>query len=126
MANNYTLFSIEVGLTRKEYDWLKKKLDEADDYDFSYEFDDDKSVTFYSEESGNPDQVADLLQEFLKEYRPEGYFAFEVAHTCDVPRPGEFGGAACFITAKRQKWMPTSTWLVKQEEAFKKRLSRKK
>ena len=58
----------------------------------------------YAEESGNPDNVAWLVQKFLKKFRPDQCWSLTYATTCSKPRAGEFGGGAVFVTADAIMW----------------------
>ena len=53
----------------------------------------------YAEESGSPDNVAWLVQKFLKKFRPDQCWSLTYSTTCSKPRVGEFGGGAVFVTA---------------------------
>jgi hypothetical protein len=71
-----------------------------------------------SEEYANIDQVVDVVQEFLRKFRPDACFRLEYADTCSKPRVGEFGGGAVLVTAVGADWMNTGDWLSRQLEAF--------
>ena len=58
-----------------------------------------RHLWFYAEESGSPDNVAWLVQKFLKRFRPDQCWSLTYAATCSKPRVGEFGGGAVFVTA---------------------------
>jgi hypothetical protein len=151
MANNYMLFSVEVpDLTKEEMTWFKKELlrpsddewdkwpenkqkawlkshgdvNEVDLYpDFEWEID-QNSLILFSEECGNLDQVCSLLQAYLREFDPKGHIGVEWAVTCSKMRPGEFGGGAVFITAKKQEVMSSSHWLFLAKAAWEKKNAR--
>ena len=140
MANNYTLFSTALGkCTNEECEWLKAEYarthdetlvdpssgDEVDNPDYdqeagTFDFDMDAGdVSIYSEECGDCEAAANLIQAFLKKFRPKQYTTLEAAFTCSKARPGEFGGSVCVITAKKQHWMNTSTWADLQAKKLK-------
>jgi hypothetical protein len=74
-------------------------------------------------QEGTPDGVVDLVQWLLThDTRNTRFATFEIAHTCDKVRQGEFGGSAWFITRDSAECMGTSIWLREKEEAFKKQL----
>ena len=139
MANNYTLFSVALGkCTNQECEWLKAEyarthdeevVDEgggpADNPDYNSEagtFDIDISagdVSIYSEECGDCEAAADLIQAFLRKFRPKQWIVLETAFTCSTPRCGEFAGAVVLITAKKTYWMNTSTWADQKAKVLK-------
>lgn len=116
----------------KEYHELKKVLGDIatpfgeDNRDYvSFGFDvelasDKKSGTAYyiSDENGDPEQVAAVLQAFLKQFHPDRRMSFEWADTCSKMRSEGFGGGAVFITATDIQYMSTSEWLRDREQAF--------
>lgn len=114
MANNYLLFSVELPLgSPEEHVWTKRVLDRRElwcgggEYSFYYEFD-KGSVVLYSEESGNVDDVAQLISRFLRRFHPQSCFVLQWAMTCSRPRPGEFGGGCCVITKDDRIWRTTN------------------
>lgn len=109
MADNYTMFSIEVTkLTKEEREFFlnERRRDDSDDEDpFQFhgvEIDveaDNAAAYLFSMDYGNPDYAADVLQRFFAKYRPTESIVFSVAYHCSKPRPGEFGGVAFFVNA---------------------------
>lgn len=112
MANNYRQFSeMLLSLTKREKKWLETALDGKStifnsrlkqegiedfpnfDWDFLPE-----GFWLYSEEGGDIDHVALLVQEFLKRFRPNHWFGLTWADTCSKPRIGEFDGGYLFVT----------------------------
>ncbi len=63
-----------------------------------------RHLWLFSDEYGDLDQVAELVQQFLRRFRPSQSWAMCYAATCSKPRVGEFGGGAVIITAKRIVW----------------------
>lgn len=146
MANNYTQFCMSIvlrgyeqqrwvkavkeisegpedvpydgGSVVSEEEWLTlmahRGLDGSGICDISIEND---AFYLYSEEQGNTDFATDVAQLFLRRFTPKASLCLEVAYTCSRSRPGEFGGAACFITAEEQKWFSTLEWLQQQSDA---------
>lgn len=144
MANNYTLFSQTIDdLTPEEEEWAAKALSEPEEgegseedsiyreilddspsMEFSWEItslDGGRALVFWSDDSGNTDQVAKFAQLFLKKFRPKGHFFIEWANTCSKPRPGEFGGGVVFVTADDITYTNTSNWVDEKVHAWKSR-----
>ena len=140
MANNYTLMSVELrGLTEEEIAWFKRQTDvealerlvndfagggERDGscvfFDCFYEgaawlgfcidIQGDRAV-IYHDESADLENVALLLQSYLRKFHPEKSIGFKWAYICDKPRPDEFGGGACVVSAEGCEWMTTDQWM---------------
>ena len=68
------------------------------------------ALWIYAEESGNPDQVAAVLETFLKKFRPSETIVFSWAYTCSKLRPGEFGGGAALVTVDGTKMLDARSW----------------
>ena len=68
---------------------------------------------------GNADNVAWLVQKFLKKFRPDQCWSLTYATTCSKPRVGEFGGGAVFVTADEIKWQNAYDFIEEQRTAFK-------
>lgn len=75
----------------------------------------------YAGEFAELDQLADIIQRFLRRFQPDGCFGLTWAETCSKPRVGEFGGGAVFVTAKSVKWMSTGEFIVEQRRRFEQR-----
>lgn len=140
MANNYVEASFCVdNLTEDELAWWKKErlrecpedMDPEDmEVPISYNWvigpvapslpslPEGNSVWFSHDESIDIDVAAMVIQRFLKECRPEGSVGFCWAETCSKPRLDEFGGGACFITAKLIEWNGAYSWLEDQKKSF--------
>jgi hypothetical protein len=71
-------------------------------------------LIIFSEESGNVDHAANFVQAILSRFDPKGKVGFQWADTCDKMRPDQFGGGACVVTAEKQKWLNTFTWMNKE------------
>lgn len=78
----------------------------------------DTEAWFHVDESGNPDNVAKLVQEYLKKFHPDSCWGMEFAYTCNKPRAGEFGGGAVFVTADAIEWVNTGYWLAEKRTQF--------
>ncbi len=76
----------------------------GDEVGFDYQFLSDPALGqhlwLYAEECGRPDQVAQLIQKFLRQFRRDACWWLMYATTCSKPRIGEFGGGAVFVTAE--------------------------
>ena len=128
MANNYTNMSMALTLkSPAEFEWWDKKLKDWGDLENGapctfewYREDKDGQLILIMEEGGDLEVLASTLQEFLKEFDPKGILSFSWADLCDKMRPGEFGGGACVITSRYQKWMNTYQWMSSTEEAIQK------
>ena len=78
-----------------------------------------KGIWFYTEEYGNVDILANLIQSFFEKFRPSATMGITWSETCSKPRLSEFGGGAVFITAKGQKWMNTHNFIYECEKELK-------
>ena len=130
MANYYSQFYTNIPrLTEAETAYLKTQLtelsdDENDAFALRWVFDEqgaDEAQTLWliSDEAASVDLVAELMQQFLRRFRPNDYLAFSWANTCSTSRPDAFGGGAAFITAAEVKYLNTHHWLALQKERFK-------
>jgi hypothetical protein len=54
------------------------------------------------------------MHEFLKRFRPEGWFALTYACAFDKSRLAESGGGAIFVTAKSIASHVVDDWLIEQ------------
>lgn len=128
MANNYRAFCQELAfsddpaLHRQEEDWLISATEyedtDADQLEAKLKFlgldtsgldlqlwpdfqcdVEQTSAFFYTEESGNIDHVAIVVQGFIRKFCPKGVWSMEWADYCNRARPGEFGGGIVVVTA---------------------------
>lgn len=76
------------------------------------------ALWIYAEESGNPAQVAVVLETFLKQFRPTGVITFSWAYTCSKLRVNEFGGGAAVVTAEGTKTLDAQSWAEDLAEKF--------
>lgn len=77
------------------------------------------SLDIYTDESGEPQHVVPLVQEYLRRFDPDGSFGFAWADTCSAMRPDEFGGGALFVTASSARSVDTGVWLWEQDQLHK-------
>lgn len=78
---------------------------------FCYEFCEDTAdgqctryLWLYSEDHADLEQVALLVQKFLREFRPQAVWTMTYATTCSKLRYGAFGGGAGIVTADAIVW----------------------
>ena len=129
----YVEDAVPAELADTEPDWsgsrfLRDKGDHDPTWDalgFEYSFHDDpgkggwgRHLWLYAEEGGNPDNVAHLVQKFLKKFRPNQCWSLTYATTCSKPRVGEFGGGAIFITADEINWQNAYDFVEQERTAF--------
>ena len=94
--------------------------DEFLDFEFSFDKGDDGSrdLRLYATESGNPDQVAYVVQQFLRRFRPDQCWSLTYAESCSKPRISEFGGGAVFVTADRVEFFGSHDFVQQKRAAF--------
>ena len=93
---------------------------------FQYSFDDDhdqpegwgRHMWLYTDENGEIELVAHLVQKFLRKFRPKGCWSLTYATTCSKPCVGEFGGGAVFVTAAEIKYESTYGFIEQQRAEF--------
>ena len=125
--------AVPAELADTEADWsgvrfLRDNPDHDPDWDvlgFAYHFHDDndpggwgRHLWLYAEDSGNADNAAWLVQQFLKKFRPDQCWSLTYSATCSKPRVGEFGGGALFVTADEIKWQNAYSFIEEQRAAF--------
>lgn len=74
---------------------------------------DTPGIWFYTEETFNGDDLAELIHELICEFSLPP-FGFEWANTCSKPRLDAFGGGAVWITKDGFEWLSTNNWLEEQ------------
>jgi hypothetical protein len=99
------------------------RADDCDTLDFDYEFDDDDTdwghhLWIYVEESGDPARPAQLVQKFLRRFRPDQCWGLTFAQTCSKLRVGDFGGGAVFVTADKIKWNNAFNFVEEEQRSF--------
>lgn len=138
MANNYFQFSFLIPLrSKKERTWLRKFFDEkpvgfwtldqisdCEDVEdrcvgFEYEFEGDDDVVIYATETGDTEQVVQILKKFLLESGTKlTHVGFTYAYTCSSPRPDNFGGGAILVKKGARfckvEYVDTAEWLAKK------------
>ena len=139
MANNYLQLSTGIeNITSEEKKWIDdniEKFSQQDDdgYDYTtFQWEWEKNATdcdgektvqdgsylwIYGEEYAEVGNVADFMQAFLKENRPESSLYFSWAETCSKLRIDNFHGGAYFITAKEQKFVSSFAFISKELES---------
>ena len=85
---------------------------------FAYEFGDDSSengwgrhLWVHAEDYGEPEQVAHLVQKFLRRFRPDDYWTLCYGVHCSQPCVGTFGGGALMVTAEKTHHQGTGDFL---------------
>jgi len=131
MADNYLQLSTSIeNITPEEKKWIDDNIekfsqqndapdDDGCDYStFQWDWEGDGSYLWiYGEEYAEVDNVADFMQAFLKENRPESSLYFSWAETCSKLRIDNFHGGAYFITAKEQKFVSSFAFISKELES---------
>lgn len=129
MADYYQHFSVMLeNLNTNEEQWARaklKRLQEAEDpesggtlmdSDFVFEISENGRCwdVWFNDAGGqsNIEHVANFVQSFLKKFRPQDHWGMEWASTCSKPRLDAYGGGAVFVTAKKQTWLNTGSWLA--------------
>jgi hypothetical protein len=126
--------AVPAELADTEADWTGVRfLRDNGDYDpdcdslgFEHAFHDDhddggwgRHLWLYTEDWGNADNVAWLVQKFLKRFRPDQCWSLTYSTTCSKPRTGEFGGGAIFVTANKITWQNAYAFIEDQQAKFK-------
>jgi hypothetical protein len=78
-----------------------------------------RELWLFAEGYGNPDQVAWLVQKFLKRFRPDQCWSLTYAVSCSRARIGEFGSGAIFVTASEIEWHDAGDFVVQKRAVFK-------
>jgi len=124
MANNYAQATVEPSEIPSKYidDDTQSILEKAG---FTVEHYGNNTAYIYSEYWISDEQLAvKTLQKILKAMEKDKikkpYFEISIAFTCDKMRPGEFGGAAYFITSKKCTVDSTYNFLERQRKLHKK------
>ena len=143
MANNYLQFSEAINnITPEEAEWSRARLQEMTDkfsdscgdegWYFEWAIHEAHSgeetphIWLYAEEGGEPDHVAEFVQEFLNKFRPSESFSLTWACFCSKPRVGEFDGGGIFVTAKDVKWFVPVDLIEKARNEFENSLKKGK
>ena len=131
--NEYPNESVPAELANTEADWTGIRfLRDKDDYDsawdslgFEHDFASDsdeggwgRHVWLHADDWGNLENVAYLVQQFLKAFRPDQCWSLTYAATCSKPRIGEFEGGAVFVTADAIQHQNAYGFIEEQRTAF--------
>ena len=131
-GKEYSEKEVPMNLDLDEADWSgfrvwREDSEGCEDCDgdtlaFDYKFHDDtgwgRYLWIYVEDSGNPEHAAQLIQKFLRRFRPDQCWALTFSRTCSKPRVGDFGGGAIFVTADKIKWNHIHNFLEKERRSF--------
>ena len=71
----------------------------------------ENTVWVRSEDSGNVDYTADLVQAFLRRFDLDRVISFQWANTCNRLRLDAFGGGALVISRRNADWLNTGTFV---------------
>jgi hypothetical protein len=95
------------GTQQKTYNFLRKMgldLMGPEDFthwtDFEWRFLKEDALWLYSKKDGSVDNVASLVQGFLRHFNYTRIFTMEWARTCSKPYVGAFGGGVIAVTAQ--------------------------
>lgn len=77
-----------------------------------------RGLWIYSEEAGNANHAALLIQKFLQHFDPAGWWTLTWGATCDQPRCGEFSGGAILVTASEIHGMDADRWIQEQANSL--------
>jgi hypothetical protein len=114
---NVVQFCEEIAhLTAKERKWWEKKLKNGDVCE--YDFEGDTLYLFAFERSFPPDEVAALVQDFLRACRPNECWSLSYCQTCTQAKVGQFGGGALFVTADNIDSICDGNWVNEQRAVF--------
>lgn len=144
MADYYTHFSEAIEqLSKKEIKWLhsvltdgpakrrflkQARLSDEDVFpDFRWSL--EQSEPYWrlwvrTDESGNFDHLAVVVQAFLAKFRPDSCFLLTWAETCSRPRLGAFGGGGMFVTAQGAEFMNAHSFVEAHRQAFMRKAER--
>lgn len=74
--------------------------------------DKNREAWIYSEEYGDPYQVACLVKALFKKFGREDWWQLSWAEYCSKPRVGEFGGGAFVVTKDEIRWLNMGDWVA--------------
>ena len=125
MSNNYLEFSEVIeNLTPAEMNWWKndaENMGNEEDNTVCNDFEldiDENLVWFHSDECGNLEAVALVVQEFLCKFRTDDCFSLTWACWCSKPRIGEFDGGAMFVTSQEAKFHNAYQWVTEKKKEW--------
>jgi hypothetical protein len=135
MADNYLQYSEMLPANDEEKAWFEaaaQKMQEmAEDtgefFNVEYQLESGADgIWIFSEEGGNIDSVAELVQAFLKQFRPNGCWGMTWSETCSKLRIGEFSGGAVFVTANKIEYRHASSWVEEMKNKFEAKHAKKR
>ena len=83
----------------------------------------DKYLWLFCKDCGDLEQVSQLVQKFLRQFRSGQSWSATYAVTCSKPRVGEFGGGAVVVTAERVTWHDARSFAESEQQEYAKRQS---
>lgn len=139
MADYFTHFAAElITTTDEEQGWVRnqirffdtnpsqasvqkfhEKFDlSADDFWPDFDVVEEGEHFYFSGDNRNAGSCAELLHQFLKEFRPESFLHFATSYTCSKDMPGGFGGGAFFITKEGADFVDSNGWIQEKINNF--------
>ncbi len=121
MSDCYLQFSeILSNLTEAEEAWLKEELEPGVGFEWEFDTDEewDRHLWIYAEAFGDPEEVAVVVQKFLRQFRPYDFFTLTYSQTCSKMQVGMFSGGAVFVTAKDIEYQSANDFLAKRFVTF--------
>ena len=123
--------NLPAGLDPDDADWEGIRawrnhddIEDSEDVGFDYAFGDDRSgdwgrqLWLYRQESGDVERVACLVQQFLKQFRPDHCWSLTYSRTCSKLRVGAFTGGAVFVTAEEIEWETARQFVDDRRKLF--------
>lgn len=92
----------------------------APDMDFAFgeDAEDGKYLRLFAEENGNPWAVGELVQAFIKQFRPGTFWAMTWSTTCDKMRTGHFSGGGVVVTEAEIRLCDATDWIRRAQKTF--------
>lgn len=128
MSNHYLIFREVIGsLTSEEILWIKTEMKGAhegiqlnDHGNVLFEFKiEGEEFWIFSQEMGEPWSVSILVQNFLRQFRPQECFSLCWCNFSTSGSPGQCSGGGVFVTADSIEWYDDSyQWCVLKENEF--------
>jgi len=96
---------------------------QTDDLSLNFQWNtgEENDLWIYADESGDVDNVALFVQDYLRKFAPDESFGITYASTCSKMRVGEFGGGAAFVTSDEIDWVDAGSWVAENRKRFKMR-----
>lgn len=124
MPDHYLQFCEVLKLnTNEEARWLNERREELENSDAGLGFvmeiqGDNSQVIFSAIENGDTEQLAELVQKYLRKFDPDHCWAFTYAGVCSKMKVGEFDGGGVFVTDEEIFWMNGGTFVSEHRNRF--------